>query len=64
MAWIGGNFEGTRQKITLDGGNAYSFDNVEHFTYLGTEFGRKPGTKREIKRRLMMENRSLNALNE
>lgn len=58
-----GNFFEDTKKNYNGQGKVYSFEKVERFSYLWTKFGRKPDTKREIERSLMMGNRCLCALN-
>lgn len=43
-------------------GKTYGFEEVKHYTYLGTQFYRKPETTKEMHNRLMAQNRIAHAV--
>lgn len=49
-------------RVNTNTGKTYRFKEVETFTYLGTEFYRKPDMTREIQSRIMAGNRSIYAV--
>ena len=63
MTWMDRDFEGTgRLEITNRNGKVYSFEEVETYTYLGTEFCRRPGNREEIQARMMKANKCVQGL--
>lgn len=63
MTWSDRDFNKSRSlKITTRKGKVYNFEEVEHYTYLGTEFYRGPNITEEIQARLMKGNRCIQGL--
>lgn len=64
MSWTDEEFKKDQYfKITTDGGKIYKLEEVAEYTYLGTIFGRRPGSQGEIHNRILAGNRCIYALN-
>ena len=62
MTWTEKEYDSLGElRVNTNTGKTYRFKEVETFTYLGTEFYRKPDMTREIQSRIMAGNRSIYA---
>ena len=60
MTWTDKDYKkGSKLEITNGSGKMYSFEEVERYAYLGTEFCRRPGYREEMQSRLMKANKCM-----